>query len=66
MRSGHRTVGPVSFRNLSAGDGPGLRAMLGRLGQDTIYKRFHTPYPRVPESMLAHLMGQVGGRSLVT
>jgi GNAT superfamily N-acetyltransferase len=39
--------------------------MFGRLGQDTIYKRFHTPYPRVPEPMLTHLMGQGGGRSLV-
>ena len=65
MLKEHRTLGPVSVRDLSAGDGPALRAMLGRLGQDTIYKRFHTPYPRVPESMLAHLMGQVGGRSLV-
>ncbi len=65
MRKEHKDGSPVSVRDLSAGDGPGLRAMFGRLGQDTIYKRFHTPYPRVPESMLAHLMGQVGGRSLV-
>jgi GNAT superfamily N-acetyltransferase len=65
MREEHRTIRPVSVRDLSAGDGPGLRAMFGRLGQDTIYKRFHTPYPRVPEPMLAHLMGHGGGRSLV-
>jgi GNAT superfamily N-acetyltransferase len=65
MRSGHRTVGPVSFRNLSAGDEPGLRAMFGRLSGETIYKRFHMPFPRVPDSMLAHLMGHGGGRSLV-
>ncbi len=65
MREEHRIIRPVSVRDLLAGDEPGLRAMLGRLGQDTIYMRFHTPYPRVPESMLAHLMGPVDGRSLV-
>jgi GNAT superfamily N-acetyltransferase len=65
MRNGHRTIGPISIRNLSAGDEPGLRAMFGRLSSETIYKRFHTPFPRVPDSMLAHLMGHGGGRSLV-
>ena len=65
MRGEHRTIGPVSVRDLSAGDGPGLRAMFGRLTGETIYKRFHAPYPRVPEPMLAHLMGHGGGRSLV-
>lgn len=65
MRNRHATVGPVSVRGLSAGDEPGLRAMFGRLSKDTIYKRFHMPFPRVPDSMLAHLMGHGGGRSLV-
>ncbi len=65
MRGEHNASGPVSVRDLSAGDGPGLRAMFGRLSGETIYKRFHAPYPRVPEPMLAHLMGQGGGRSLV-
>jgi GNAT superfamily N-acetyltransferase len=60
MREAHRTIG-----DLSIGDDPGVRAMFGRLGRDTIHKRFHTPYPRVPEPMLAHLMGHGGGRSLV-
>ena len=70
MREEHRTIRPVSIRNLAIRDlairdEPGLRAMFGRLGQDTIYKRFHTPYPRVPGPMLTHLMGHGGGRSLV-
>ena len=65
MRGGHNAIEPVSVRDLSAGDGPGLRAMFGKLSGETIYKRFHAPYPRVPEPMLVHLMGRGGGRSLV-
>lgn len=65
MRNDHRVGRPVSIRDLSDGDEPGLRAMLGRLSGDTIYKRFHLPFPRVPEPMLAHLMERGGGRSLV-
>ena len=65
MQNEQRTIGPVSVRDLSAGDEPGLRAMFGRLSSETIYKRFHMPFPRVPDSMLAHLMGHGGGRSLV-
>ena len=65
MRMEHKTISPASVRDLSAGDGPGLRALFGRLSEDTIYKRFHMPFPRVPEPMLVHLMGHAGGRSLV-
>lgn len=65
MRGGHKSGSPVSVRDLSAGDEAGLRAMYGRLSGDTIYKRFHMPFPRVPDSMLAHLMGHGEGRSLV-
>ncbi len=65
MRKEHKTTSPVSVRDLSAGDKPGLRALFGRLSGDTIYKRFHMPFPRVPEPMLVHLMGHAGGRSLV-
>ncbi len=65
MRKEHKTISPVSVRDLSAGDEPGLRALFGSLSGDTIYKRFQMPFPRVPESMLAHLMGHAGGRSLV-
>ena len=65
MQEERRTIGPVSVRDLSAGDEPGLRAMFGRLLRETIYKRFHMPFPRVPEPMLAHLMDHGGVRSLV-
>jgi GNAT superfamily N-acetyltransferase len=65
MPTGHNNQRQVSIRNLSAADEPALRAMFGRLSGDTIYKRFHMPFPRVPEPMLAHLMGHGGDRSLV-
>ena len=65
MPTEHRNRRQVSIRNLSAGDEPGLRNMFGRLSGETIYKRFHMPFPRVPDSMLAHLMGHGGDRSLV-
>lgn len=65
MPTEHKNGRQVSIRDLSAGDEAGLRAMFGRLSGDTIYKRFHMPFPRVPDSMLAHLMAHGGGRSLV-
>ena len=65
MRNERRTIGPVSIRDLSEGDEAGLRAMFGRLLRETIYKRFHMPFPRAPEPMLAHLMDHGGVRSLV-
>ena len=65
MRTAHETRHTVQIRDLSAEDEPGLRAMFGRLSRKTIYKRFHMPYPRVPETMLAHLMGYGAERSLV-
>ena len=30
--------------------------MFSRLSSETIYRRFHTPYPRVPEWLLELLM----------
>ena len=57
MPTEHNNRRQVSIRDLSAADEPALRAMFGRLSGDTIYKRFHMPFPRVPEPMLAHLMG---------
>ena len=44
-----------------------LRAMFSRLSSQSIYRRFHTPYPRVPEWMTEFLMDadRRGGRSLV-
>ena len=65
MRKDRGTIGPVSIRDLSAGDEAGLRAMLGRLSGEDIHERFHMPFPGVPEPMLAHLMRRGGGRSLV-
>ena len=65
MRKEHKTITPIFIRDLSEGDEAGLRAMFGRLSGETIYKRFHMPFPRVPEPMLLHLMGHAGGRSLV-
>jgi GNAT superfamily N-acetyltransferase len=65
MRNERKTIGPVSIRDLSEGDEAGLRAMFDRLSRETIYKRFHMPFPRVPEPMLAHLVGHGGGRSLL-
>jgi GNAT superfamily N-acetyltransferase len=43
-----------------------LRAMFSRVSSETIYRRFHTPYPRVPEWLLEFPMDAVGrgGRSL--
>ncbi len=65
MREEHRTITPIFIRDLSEGDKAGLRAMFGRLSGETIYKRFHMPFPRVPEPMLDYLMGHGGGGSLV-
>ena len=38
-----------------------LRAMFSRVSSETIYRRFHTPYPRVPEWLLEFLMDAEGG-----
>ena len=65
MLSEHKNGQQVSIRDLSADDGPALRAMLDRLSPGTIYGRFHAPFPRVPGPMLAHLMGYADGRSVV-
>lgn len=57
----------VEVRPLVAGDPDRLRAMLSRLSRETIYLRFHSPYPRVPEWVLSLLVkaDQRGGQSLV-
>ena len=34
-----------------------LRGMLARSSSETIYRRFHIPYPEVPEWMLALMLG---------
>jgi GNAT superfamily N-acetyltransferase len=65
MLAEHKDGRQVSVRDLSAADEPALRAMLDRLSLESIYKRFHAPYPRVPGSMVTHLMGYADGRSVV-
>ena len=57
--------GGISVRELRAGDEEGLRAMFRGLSRETIYRRFHTPYRRVPESLAVHLARHQEGRSLV-
>jgi GNAT superfamily N-acetyltransferase len=49
-------VGPdvraVSIRVATVDDKVKLRRMFSRLSSKSIYRRFHLPYPRVPEQML--------------
>jgi GNAT superfamily N-acetyltransferase len=46
----------VSIRVATPWDGERLRGMLSRLSPETIYRRFHLPYPDVPEWMLAVML----------
>ncbi len=57
----------VRVRVLLAEDHERLRAMFSRVSPETIYRRFHTPYPHVPEWMTEFLMeaDRRGGRSVV-
>ena len=47
----------VYIRVATAQDGEKLRAMFSRASSETIYKRFHVPYPEVPEWMVALMLG---------
>jgi hypothetical protein len=38
-------------------DSEKLREMFSRTSSETIYRRFHLPYPEVPEWMLALMLG---------
>ncbi len=42
-------AGAVLVRPVALEDEEGLRGMLSRLSRESIYLRFHAPYPRVPE-----------------
>ncbi len=42
----------VTIRTATPSDGEGLRAMFSRASSETIYRRFHIPFPEVPERML--------------
>jgi GNAT superfamily N-acetyltransferase len=46
----------VSIRAATSGDEERLRGMFSRLSLETIYRRFHLPYPRVPERTLALIL----------
>jgi GNAT superfamily N-acetyltransferase len=43
----------VSIRSATPRDGERLRAMFARSSAETIYLRFHIPFPEVPEWMIA-------------
>jgi GNAT superfamily N-acetyltransferase len=53
---GPRIDARVSIRVATLCDGERLREMLSRLSSETIYQRFHLPYPEVPEWMLAIML----------
>jgi GNAT superfamily N-acetyltransferase len=45
--------GALTIRDISSGDDVDrLRRMFSRLSPETIYRRFHSPFPRVPEFAL--------------
>lgn len=46
----------VSIRVASSGDLESLRRMFSRSSSETIRSRFHIPYPKVPERMLAFML----------
>lgn len=46
----------VVVRVASPGDLERLREMFSRVSNETIYRRFHIPYPRVPEQVLAFML----------
>ena len=47
----------IRVRALLPEDADGLRLMFSRLSQETLYRRFHAPYPKVPEWALDLLLG---------
>jgi GNAT superfamily N-acetyltransferase len=57
----------VRVRVLSPEDGDRLRRMYSLLSRETLYRRFHAPYPRVPEWALERLLGveRYNGESVV-
>ena len=59
------TQAAVDVRTATSRDGEGLRAMFSRLSPETIYLRFHMPYPGAPEWMLGIFLNPGDGQSLV-
>ena len=54
---GPRNGTRVSIRGATPRDAEKLRAMFSRVALETIYLRFHVPYPDVPERTLALMLG---------
>ena len=46
----------VYIRIATPSDGEKLRAMLSRASKETVYRRFHTPFPEVPNWMVALML----------
>lgn len=46
----------ITIRNATPHDGQGLRSMFSRASSQTIYSRFHLPFPEVPEWMLSLML----------
>ena len=55
----------VRVRPASLADADSLRGMFSRLSRETIYLRFHAPYPRVPEWAVAGSLDVPDGEALV-
>lgn len=55
---GHGTG--VRIRGLVSADRGALAEMFARLSPETIHRRFHAPYPRVPEWALDRFIGAAG------
>jgi GNAT superfamily N-acetyltransferase len=58
IRDSKEVETPVSIRVATPLDGEGLRGMFSRSSAETIHRRFHTPFPQVPEWMLALLLDE--------
>ena len=56
IRDSKEVETPVSIRVATPLDGEGLRGMFSRSSSETIHRRFHTPFPQVPEWMLALML----------
>ena len=58
---------PIRVRAASPGDEEKLRRMVSRLSQETLYRRFHAPYPSVPGWALSRFVeaGRYDEESLV-
>ncbi len=53
LRHHKSEAGAVLVRPVALEDEEGLRGMLSRLSRESIYLRFHAPYPRAPEWAVA-------------